>query len=147
MAFTVAAINSAGTGAARTVRATPVAARAPGVPTDLRVSVPAGGQFTAVWTPPIDTGTGAITGYTVTATPGGATVSVAANVTTATLTGLTSSTAYSLKVQAKNAAGTGAASAASAAIKPLITTVKAPVVLSAASVATLRKAGSDGTLE
>ncbi len=72
------------------------------------------------WTAPSD-GNSAITGYTVTAQPGGATVSVPRTnnnntdpVTTANFTGLTPGTAYTFTVTASNVFGTSASSIASA---------------------------------
>ncbi|MFI5934525.1 fibronectin type III domain-containing protein [Actinoplanes sp. NPDC051494] len=145
--FRVAAVNIAGTGPATTVTSTPVAARVPAAPTDIQVAVPAGGQLTASWQPPADTGTAAITGYTVTAAPGGATVSVGAGATTATLTGLGTTTAYTLTVRATSTAGSSAASATTGALTPVFTGKLAPVVLSAASLATLRAVRQNGSLE
>jgi Fibronectin type III domain len=145
--FAVAAINKAGAGPVATVTATPVATRVPAAPGDVHVSVPANGQLTATWSAPTDAGTSTVTGYTVTATPGGATVSVTATATSGTLTGLTQTTAYSLVVRAVSAAGTGLASTASTAALPKVTVKLAPVVLSAASVSSLRAVHDDGTLD
>ncbi|GIE93016.1 hypothetical protein Ari01nite_04810 [Paractinoplanes rishiriensis] len=144
--FAVAAVNKAGTGPAETVTATPVAARVPAAPTDLRVTVPAGGQLTAEWTPPVDTGTGPVTGYTVTAAPGGASVTVAATATSATLTGLAAATGYTLTVRATSAAGAGLTATSAAATKPAVTVRDAVVVLTAASLATLHLVRENGQL-
>ncbi len=144
--LSVTASNSAGEGPATQVTATPSASRAPAAPTDLRVSATGAGQLTVAWNAPADVGTSTITGYTVTASPGGATATVGAAATTAVLTGLGATTAYTVTVKAVNAAGTGPASAASDPVTPQVTMKATPVVLSAASIATLRTAQQDGTL-
>ncbi|CAB4705986.1 MAG: hypothetical protein F2667_06245 [Actinobacteria bacterium] len=88
----------------------------PGAPS--AVSASAGdGAATVQWSAPSTDGGTPITGYTVTATPGGATATTT-GARTATVTGLTNGTAYTFRVTATNAAGTGAASAASAPVTP-----------------------------
>ena len=90
----------------------------PGAPTIGSVS--AGDSAATVnWTAPASNGGSAITGYVV--TPYIAGVAQAAQTftsaaTTETVTGLTPGTSYTFKVAAVNAAGTGPASAASAAV-------------------------------
>jgi RHS repeat-associated protein len=89
----------------------------PGVPTG--VTATAGNASASVsWTAPLLNGGSAITGYTVTASPGGATASTT-GATTASVTGLTNGTAYTFTVTATNVAGTSAASSASAAVTPV----------------------------
>ncbi|MBS2022738.1 MAG: fibronectin type III domain-containing protein, partial [Deltaproteobacteria bacterium] len=78
------------------------------------------GQVTVTWTAPGNNGS-AITGYTVTASPGGNTSNVTCSpscATTSTVTGLTNGTSYTFTVTATNVIGTGPASAASAAVIP-----------------------------
>ena len=70
------------------------------------------------WTAPASDGGAAITGYTVTSSPGGLTVGAGASATSATVTGLTNGTAYTFTVTATNAFGTGPASAASNSVTP-----------------------------
>lgn len=62
---------------------------------------------TVSWTAPAWNGGSAITGYRVTAQPGGATCTGVAAATNCTVTGLTNGTAYRFTVSALNAVGTG----------------------------------------
>jgi Ricin-type beta-trefoil lectin domain/Concanavalin A-like lectin/glucanases superfamily/Fibronectin type III domain len=80
----------------------------PGVVTSVSAA-PGTGQAAVSWGAPLTNGGSAVTGYTVTASPGGATVT--ATGTSATVTGLTSGTSYTFTVTANNAVGTGPASA------------------------------------
>ena len=106
------------------ITALAAAATAPDPPT--AVTATAGdGQAQVSWAAPGNDGGTAITGYTVTGTPGGTTVA-AASARTATVTGLTDGTAYSFTVRATNAAGTSVASTASAAVTPVAAPMKIP---------------------
>ncbi len=89
---------------------------APGAPTS--PSATAGnGQATVTFTAPAFDGNSTITGYTATASPGGATGTCSgASACAITVTGLTKGTSYTFTVTATNAIGTGSASVASNAV-------------------------------
>lgn len=61
---------------------------------------------TAAWQPPVSDGGTPVTGYTVTAEPGGHQVTVPADQTSADITGLTNGTSYTITVTAQNTVGT-----------------------------------------
>ncbi len=107
--------------AAPTAAPTPVASSAaasavPGVPTGVSGNALHRSARVA-WTAPSSDGGSPITGYTATATPGGATCSTNGKLW-CTVTGLTNGTAYTFTVTATNAAGTGPASAPSKPATP-----------------------------
>jgi len=100
------------------------AATAPAAPTGVTAS-PGKASALVSWTTPPDGGS-AITGYTVTPFIGTTaqtptTVTGSPPATTATVSGLTNGTTYTFTVAAKNAVGTGPASAASNAVIPSAT--------------------------
>ncbi|AAR34084.1 fibronectin type III domain-containing protein [Geobacter sulfurreducens] len=97
----------------------------PGAPTSVTAS-PDDGQATVSFTAPASTGGAAITGYTVTSTPGSITGTCAAS--PCLITGLTNGTAYTFTVTATNSAGTSSASAASNSVTP----TPGPAVISVA---------------
>lgn len=87
----------------------------PGAPTGV-TATSGNGQATVSFTAPAFTGGAAITGYTVTSSPGGFTGTGAAS--PITVSGLTNGTSYTFIVTATNSAGTGAASPASSSVTP-----------------------------
>lgn len=89
--------------------------KAPLAPTSV-VAKPGDESATVTWSPAEANGS-PVTGYTVTASPGGRTAEGTA--TTATVTGLTNGTAYTFTVTATNAAGTSEPSAPSVAVVPV----------------------------
>ena len=92
-------------------------ATVPGLPSS--VSATAGdARATVEWSAPTFIGGSPITGYTVTASPGGRTCSWTTGSLACVVTGLTNGTAYTFTVRATNAVGTGAASSASTAVTP-----------------------------
>ncbi len=100
----------------------------PGAPTG--VSARAGdGSVVVSWRWPSSTGSSAITGYTVTASPGGATCTTS-GATSCMVIGLDNGTAYTFTVTAQNSAGSSAASLPSAEVTPR-TVPDAPTAVSA----------------
>jgi hypothetical protein len=87
----------------------------PGIPTGV-TGTAGNAKATVSWTAPNNGGT-AITQYTVTASPGGATANTSG--TSVEVTGLINGTAYTFTVTATNAIATSDASAASSAVSPV----------------------------
>jgi hypothetical protein len=114
--FTVTATNSVGTGTPSAPSTAVTPATMPGAPTGVSAS-PGDGQATVSWVAPASNGGSAITGYTVTSSPGNFTAPAAG--TSATVTGLTNGTAYTFTVTATNSIGTGVPSSPSSAVTPV----------------------------
>jgi hypothetical protein len=121
--FTVAAINSDGTGAFSPASAALVVNAVPGTPNTPSSSATGPTSISVTWVAPSDTGT-AITGYQINDTDTSTSINgtnVCAGSTTSTavtcnVTGLNTGDSYTFTVAAINAYGTGAFSAASASI-------------------------------
>jgi hypothetical protein len=109
--FTVVASNEAGESPVSPASAPVTPATVPDAPGAVAAAVAAQpGAVDVSWLPPADGGS-AISGYTVTATPGGATCTTSA--TGCTVAGLSPGTTYTMSVTATNARGTGPAGVSS----------------------------------
>jgi protocatechuate 3,4-dioxygenase beta subunit len=91
-------------------------ASVPGAPTAVK-GVPGNARATVSWAAPASSGGAAITKYTVISSPSGKTCTTTGALS-CSVTGLVNGTSYTFKVTATSVAGTGAASAASAAVVP-----------------------------
>jgi hypothetical protein len=90
---------------------------APGAPTAV-TATPGPASAVVSWTPPADDGGMAVNGYTVTASPGGATATVGGDAGSASVSGLTNGATYTFTVHATNAIGNSPESGPSAAVTP-----------------------------
>ncbi len=113
--FIVTATNKIGTGPPSIPSNVVTLVGPPQAPTDVTASA-GNAQATVSFSRPYANGS-RITSYTVTASPGGATVT--GKRSPLTLTGLTNGTSYTFTVTATNALGTGPASMPSSAVTPL----------------------------
>lgn len=121
-------------------------ATAPRAPERVR-AVAGPGRATVSWTPPAADGGAAVTGYTVTAEPGGATVRTDGQ-TGAVLGGLTDGKRYTFTVTARNGAGTSRSSEKSEPVTPAAgaTAREEAPPLTADVTATLTIDGPEGSL-
>lgn len=116
--------------APQVTRSFTVNAVVPGAPT-IGTATAGNSQATVAFTAPASNGGSPITGYTVTASPGGATATGAGS--PVTFTGLTNGTSYTFTVRATNGVGAGSPSAASNAVTPSVPPNNAPVITQGAS--------------
>jgi serine protease len=89
----------------------------PGQPTGVS-AVAGNAAATVTWTAPASAGASAITGYTITSSPGNVTQACSASPLSCTITGLTNGTSYTFTVKATNGTGTGSVSAPSNSVVP-----------------------------
>jgi uncharacterized protein (TIGR02145 family) len=115
--FTVVATNINGNSAASAASNSVTPSTVPGAPT-IGTATAGNTQATVTFTAPGSNGGSAITGYTVTSSPGGFTA--AGSVSPITVAGLTNGTAYRFTVVATNINGNSAASAASNSVTPTL---------------------------
>jgi PKD repeat protein len=105
--FTIVAVSDAGNSPASNATPSVTPAGKPLAPPS--ASATAGNhRATVTWSPADDNGS-AITGYVITARPGGAKTTAGPNATSAVVKGLKNGTPYHFSVAAKNVAGTGVA--------------------------------------
>ncbi len=115
--FTVTATNVAGSGAASQASGAVTPRTVPGAPSGVS-GVAGNARVVVSWLAPASDGGSPVTGYTVTASPGGKTCATSGALTCA-VPGLANGTAYTFTVTATNVAGSGAASGPSRAVTPV----------------------------
>ncbi len=115
--FSVVATNLAGSSLASAPSVPTIPFTSPGAATGLTVS-PGDSAVTVTWSAPLSTGGFPITGYTVTASPGGRTCATNGVVTTCTVLGLTNGQAYTFLVTSTTGHGSPAVSPSSASTTP-----------------------------
>ncbi|CAN2230032.1 Listeria/Bacterioides repeat [Candidatus Nanopelagicaceae bacterium] len=116
--FRVIATNGVGDSESSTATVTATPATVPGAPTSVS-AVDGNGTARVSFAAPTNNGGAPITGYTVTASPGGATCSAPANTTSCVVSGLSNGSTYTFTVVAHNGAGASQPSGSSNSVTPL----------------------------
>lgn len=144
--FTVVATNAVGDGPA-SVPSDPVtpAETVPDAPASITATSAGDGAVDVTWTSPDSDGGEDITGYTVTADPGGASATTDPYTYETSFSGLDDATAYTFSVVATNALGDGAP-AVSVPTTPAVTVADSTVPLSSDSLDSLIDVDGDQTL-
>ncbi|AKQ70157.1 Chitinase [Myxococcus hansupus] len=104
--FTVRAVNAVGTGPVSEASSVVIPAAPPGAPTSVSAS-PGVRAVSVSWQSPEDTGGLPVSGYLVTASPGGATQQLEGTATVASFTSLLDDTEYTFTLSATNEVGQG----------------------------------------
>jgi Fibronectin type III domain/Domain of unknown function DUF11 len=104
----------------------------PGIPTNVSATAGDTAAFVSFVAPP-NSATEAITGYTITSSPGGVTKVVGAAATSGTVTGLIDGTTYTFTVHANNAGGKGMESTPSNQVTPIAAAIPLTIALTGPS--------------
>ena len=116
--FRVIATNGVGDSESSTVSVTATPATVPGSPTSVS-AVSGNASATVSFNAPTSDGGAAITSYTITASPGGATCTAPAGATSCVVSGLTNGNSYTFTVVANNGAGGSQPSASTNSVTPV----------------------------
>ena len=115
--FTVTATNNVSSGPASAASNAVTVGQTPSQPLNV-AAAPRDGSAVVVWQPPTSDGGARISGYTITASPGGASARASGDARSALVSGLSNGSSYAFTVAAANVVGSGPASAASNTVTP-----------------------------
>jgi uncharacterized repeat protein (TIGR02543 family) len=147
--FSATAFNGVARSDTSTASASVTPATTPGAPTITSASSSSSGSTTVNFSAPASNGGSAITGYTITSSPGGFTCTAAANATSCAVSGLTDGVAYTFTAVATNAIGNSSASSSSASVTsagaPSAPTSVTATVANGSSVVSVSGASANGS--